>query len=68
MDDMTPEALENRAKIADIRRRLLQGAITYDEAKTEAQPILARINATGARIAREHGFKHKPITFSTLMR
>lgn len=68
MDDLTPEARENRLKMAEIRTKLLRGYITYDQAKTEAQPILARINARGAELARKHGFKYRPLTFASLMR
>lgn len=65
---MSPQANENRNKIADIRQRLLQGEITYEQARTEAEPILTQMNAVGARIARESGMKFKPLTFAYLIR
>jgi len=68
MDELTPQARRNRAQIGYIRCRLLTGLVSYEDAKNEARPIIDRINADGARIAREHGVKHKPITFTSLMR
>lgn len=68
MDDLFPEANRNRNKMADIRYRLLQGLITYEEARAEAQPIIDQINARGAEIARETGMGFKALSFSYLMR
>lgn len=68
MDDLTPEARQNRAEIAYIRCRLVCGLLSYEQARAEAAPIIARMNAVGARIARESGVKYRPITFTGLMR
>lgn len=57
-----------RAKINNIRARLLTGAIDYDTAKAEAKPIIAEMNAKGAEIAKKYGRKYKPLTFGYLMR
>jgi Fe2+ or Zn2+ uptake regulation protein len=68
MDDMTPAARENQLKITSIRYRLLQGLVTYDEARAEAQPVIDRMNARGAEIARKSGVKHRLFTFAVLVR
>lgn len=57
-----------RAKINDIRARLITGVIDYDTAKAEAMPIIAEMNAKGAEIAKKYGRKFKPFTFGNLMR
>lgn len=59
---------QNHIKIKDIRFRLLTGEISYVQAKTEAHPIIAKMNQLGAEISRESGIKYKPISFSSLMR
>lgn len=64
----SPIANLNRALITDIRFRLYSGEISYTSAKNEAQPIIAKMNARGAEIARETGVKYKPINFNSLMR
>lgn len=68
MQEVTPEACENRTKIADIRCRLLHGLITYEQARTEAEPTLARMNARGAEIARKQGLKYRPLKLGYLLR
>lgn len=68
MDEMTPQARQNRAQIGYIRCRLITGLISYDEAKRQAKPILDQMNAAGARIARNHGVKYKPLTFTSIFR
>ena len=57
-----------RTKIEAIKKRMQNGLITYDEAKKEAEPILAEINTKGAEIAQRWGKKHKPLTFGYVMR
>jgi len=68
MDIAAPIAQENRILITNLRYRLLQGLLTYEEARAEAQPIIDRTNACGAEIARESGMRFKPFTFSYLIR
>lgn len=68
MDGMTPQAHANRAKIAEIRTKLHLGAITYEEARTLARPVIQGMNRRGAEIAKEYGVRFKPITFAALMR
>ena len=65
---MTNNALDNRQKIQDIRRRMLSGEITYDQAKAEAQPIIDQINATGAAIAKKYGKRATKLQFAAIMR
>lgn len=67
MDRMT-KALENRDKIRDIRRRMLSGAITYAQAKAEAQPILDDIDAANAKLAKLHNARPYKASFSAMMR
>jgi len=57
-----------REQIEHIRFKLLKGVITYDEAKTEAQPIINEMNKRGREIAKKHKQKFKPFTFIGLMR
>lgn len=61
-------AIKNKQTIDDIRRRMLAGIITYDQAQVEATPILATINKKAEAITKKHGFKHKPLTFKYVMR
>jgi len=53
-------AVKNRADIAEIKRRYVTGEIDREEAKRLADPILERINARAAEIARRHGKKNYP--------
>ncbi len=57
-----------RAKIRDIRARLLVGEIDHKTAKTEAMPIIAEMNARGAEIAKKYGQRYRPLSFAALMR
>jgi polyhydroxyalkanoate synthesis regulator phasin len=60
--------MESRNKIANIKALYLQGKITFDEAKKQVQPILEKMNAKGKEIAKEHGMKFKPFTFTGVFR
>ena len=66
--EKSEDGTENRIKINDIRTRLQFGYISYDKARNEAQPIIAKMNARGAEISRESGTKYKPLSFAVLMR
>ncbi|MSU74827.1 hypothetical protein EXS57_03595 [Candidatus Kaiserbacteria bacterium] len=68
MEGMTPEAHANRAKIGEIRTKLLLGAVTYDEARDLAEPYIQRMNKRGIKISKKFGLKFKPIIFRSLMR
>jgi len=57
-----------RAQVFDIRSRLLIGALTYDEAKKEADPIIDEMNRVGKVIAANHKKHFTPFTFTSLMR
>lgn len=61
-------AVENRAKMQDIRRRMLSGAITYDQAKAEAQPLIEAINAHSAAIAKKYNKRPTKLSFAAIMR
>jgi hypothetical protein len=60
--------MDDRAKIFNIRGRLLTGALTYDEAKAEVSPIIEAMNKRARDIARKHGKRFIGFTFSGLMR
>ena len=60
--------MTNREKIFDIRGRLLIGAITYEQAKNEAMPIIQEMNIEAKEIAQKHGRKFSGFSFSSLMR
>ena len=57
-----------RKQIEQIKCNLFIGAITYDEAKKQAQPIIDEMNAKGLEIAKKHNRKFRPFTFTGLMR
>ena len=57
-----------RNKIQDIKTKLACGYIEYDEAKKEAEPIIAEMNRLGKEVADKFGKKFKKFTFITLMR
>lgn len=59
---------DNRAKMQDIRRRMLNGTITYQEAKEEAQPLIDAINAHSATIAKKYNQKPMKLSFAAIMR
>lgn len=51
-----------------IRRDMINGVLTYDEAKEKAQPIIDEMNEIARGIAKKYGKKHQDFTFSKLMR
>lgn len=61
-------AADNRAKMQDIRRRMLSAVITYEQAKAEAQPIIDEINARSAIIAKRHNQRPTKLSFAAIMR
>lgn len=65
---MTNEAQDNQEKIADIKRRMVAKEISYEEAKAEAQPVIDRINAKAAEIAKKYNKRAKKLSFSEIMR
>ena len=65
---MEQQAHDNRTAIESIRRRMNSGTLSYEQAAAEAKPIIDAMNARMAEISKEHGFKHKPLSFKYLMR
>lgn len=65
---MEQKAIENRQAIEDIRHRMNAGVLSYEDAQKEAKPIIDAMNERMAEISKEHGFKHKPLSFKYLMR
>ena len=59
---------EYRAKLGQIKGKMLRGELTYDEAKKEAQPIIDEMNKLGREIAAKYGKRHTNFTFGYLMR
>ena len=57
-----------RKQVEEIKFNLLIGAITYDEAKEQMEPIIHEMNKKGLEIAKKHNQKFRPFTFSGLMR
>lgn len=51
-----------------IRRDMINGVLTYEEAKEKAQPIIDEMNELARGIAKKYGKKHQDFTFSKLMR
>jgi hypothetical protein len=74
MDDKLDQAAKNRADIADIQEKYFTGAITRDEAKVLAEPIIERINEQTVRKSKElnkkYHLKRKPalLDFTNAMR
>ena len=68
MADNLERAAKNRVEIANIQLKYLSGEISREEAKRQAQPILNRINARAAEIAKKHGKRPYKLTFSEAMR
>lgn len=62
------KAIENRAKIDQIKADLHKGLITYEEAQALAEPIINGINGEMAVIAKKHKRKATKLNFSGLMR
>ncbi len=62
------QAIDNQAKMQDIRRRMLNGAITYEQAKAEATPLIEAINAHSAQIAKKYNQKASKLSFAAIMR
>lgn len=54
--------------IDGIRRDLMSGVLTYDEAREKAQPVIDEMNRLARKIAAKYGKKHQDFTFSKLMR
>lgn len=60
--------MDERAALFDIRGRLLIGSISYDQAKSEAAPIIEAMNAKAKAIAKKHNKRFKGFSFSSIMR
>jgi hypothetical protein len=63
---MTAQDLKN--KIDEIRTALFRGALSYDDAKLQAQPVIDEMNRRGREIAQKYGKSFRPFSFATLMR
>ena len=63
---MTGQDYQNA--ICAIRDKFLNGYLTYDEAKKEAQPIIDEMNEKARVIAKKWGRKHTNFTFGALIR
>ena len=61
-------ATDNRLLMQDIRRRMLNGELSYDEAKTEAAPLIEAINARSAVIAKRYDQRPTKLSFAAIMR
>lgn len=63
---MTGQDLRDR--IDEIRLALNKGLLSYDVAKTQAEPIIEEMNRRGREIAQKHGKSFRPFSFISLMR
>ena len=69
MSDVSNEAIENRTKLALIKRAYLSGSIDRNEAKRQAEPILQMINDKAKSIAIKNNRTYSPIiNFVSAMR
>ena len=59
---------EARDKAQEVKAMLTLGKMTYDEAKTILEPILAVLDAEGRRIAAKYGKKYTPIPINKFLR
>ena len=65
---MKEEAIKNRQILYGIKNRLLYGEISYEQAKAEAEPIIANINEKATELAKKYGMKPQLVNFHSLMR
>ena len=65
---MENNGLKNRELLQDIRKRMQTGALSYEAARQEAEPIIKAMNTRAEQIAKENGMRFKKFTFSYLMR
>ncbi len=57
-----------RTTIDSIRFDYLAGGITLKEAKERIKPLLIEMNKIGKEVAKKHGMKFSPLTFSYVFR
>lgn len=65
---MTNEAKKNREAMEAIKANLAQGKISYAEAKSQAEPVITRINAKAREIAKKYGMRPRLVSFNEIMR
>lgn len=65
---MQETAIDNREKIATIRRKMVNGDISYEQAKLDAEPVIKSINEKSAEIAKKYGKKPSKVSFAAIMR
>lgn len=65
---MTNEAIQNRERIEAIRAQLSHGLITYDDARQQAEPIIAAINAKAREIAKKYSQRPRLVSFNEIFR
>lgn len=65
---MKEQAMKNRERLGDIKARLSVGDISYDQAKAEAEPIIAEINKKAVELGKKYGVKPQLVSFAALMR
>lgn len=54
--------------MAFFKVNLAQGKISYAEAKSQAEPVIARINAKAREIAKKYGMRPRLVSFNEIMR
>lgn len=62
------KAEQNIKAVDDIKRRLRDREITYDQALEEIAPIVDDINAYGREVAKRHGVKARSVSAREILR
>lgn len=65
---VSDEAIANREIINQIKNLYLQGKISREVAEALSAPTIQKINKRQAEIAKKWNKKHRPVTFTGLMR
>lgn len=63
-----PTELTLADQISEVKTRLIRKEISYDAARSEAQPILDEMNRRARLIATKYKRKHAPFSFEKMMR
>lgn len=65
---MNKEFIKIKYNISKIKSKLDFNQISYEDAKTETEQLIVKLNKEGEKIAKKHGVKFNKFTFQGLMR
>lgn len=65
---ISKKAIDNRAKVEQIRAELGRGMITYNEALAKIGPIVQSINETAKQIAKEYNCRPRLVNARQMLR